>query len=339
MEPKIPIILCIDVEPDGFFIDRNQPLPWEGYEATSEFFTKWRPRISEATQAPVHYSWYYRIDPQIQETYGSPEWPWTHYEKYVADFIREGDEIGLHPHAYRWEEKINNWIEDLGNQSWVNHCVEMGFVSFKKIFNRTCDSFRFGAYWINNETLDLVEKLGARFDLTPEPGLKVNKRPFYGQHYTAAVPSYDGVPQLPYRPSKSDFTKADQNRKEGLWIIPLSTGYIQYRFGKLESVYHKFFNPELSKPKCITLNIGNYGVENFSKVVTHLLNTLEKPYLTLVLRSDNGIKQRQMKNIQDNLNFLLSHPLVERFIFSTPAELMETLGFISNGKGKNGHGF
>ena len=337
MESKIPIILCIDVEPDGFFIDRDKPLPWLGYEATYEFFRQFRSRISETTKSQAHYSWYYRIDPQVQVTYGSPEWPWTHYEKYIDDFIQNGDEIGLHPHAYRWEEKINNWIEDLGNQSWVNHCVEMGFVSFKKIFNRTCDSFRFGAYWTNNETINLVEELGARFDLTPEPGLNLKKRAFDAQLYTAPLPNYDHVPRFPYRPSKSDFTKSDPNRKDGLWIIPLSTGYIQYRFGRLEQVYRKFFNPELLKPKCISLNIGNYGSKNFSRMVNHLLNTLEKPHLVLVLRSDNGTKPRQMKNIQDNLDFLLSHPFAGRFVFSTPAELMTTLGLIRNGKGKNGH--
>ena len=337
MNNQIPIILCIDVEPDGFFIDRTKPLPWLGYEATYEFFSKFRSRIADATKSPVHYSWYYRIDSQVEETYGSPDWPWTHYAQYTEDFVREGDEIGLHPHAYRWKEKINNWIEDLGDQSWVNHCVEMGFSSFKKIFNRNCDSFRFGAYWINEATLDLVEKLGARFDLTPEPGLKVTKRPFYGERYTASLPSYEAVPRFPYRPSRSDFSKPDRNRKEGLWIIPLSTGFIQHRYGRLESIYHKIFNPDLVKPKCVTLNIGNYGVENFSKIANHLLNTLEKPYLTLVLRSDNGIKPRHMKNIQDNLNYLLSHPFAERFVFSTPAELMTVLGLI-NGKGNNGHG-
>ena len=337
METKIPIILCIDVEPDGFFIKRDEPLPWLGYEAIYKFFCDFRLCISKATQFPAHYSWYYRIDPQIEETYGSPDWPWAHYPKYIEDLARNGDEIGLHPHAYRWEAKINNWVEDLGNQSWVNHCVEMGFSNYKKQFNRNCDSFRFGAYWINNETLDLVERLGARFDLTPEPGLMMNKRPFHGEFYTASLPSYDKVPRLPYQPSKSDFTKPDRNRKEGFWIIPLSTGFIQHRYGRLESIYHRVFNPELVKPKCITLNIGSYGVENFSKIANHLLNTLEKPYLALVLRSDNGIKPRNMKNINDNLTFLLNHPLAKRFAFSSAAELMTLLGLIDD-RGSNGHG-
>ena len=38
---RIPIILRIDAEPDGLFIDRERPLPWQGYERSVEYLSNY----------------------------------------------------------------------------------------------------------------------------------------------------------------------------------------------------------------------------------------------------------------------------------------------------------
>jgi hypothetical protein len=88
----------------------------------------------------------------------------------VDDFLANGDELGLHPHDYRWDLGLNEWIVDHGNQPWINHFVKLAFETFRATFGKGCESFRYGGRWMNNETLVLVESLGARFDLTVEPG-------------------------------------------------------------------------------------------------------------------------------------------------------------------------
>lgn len=333
--------MCIDVEPDGLFIDRTKPLPWKGYEGAYEYFTELRPRLAQMTGVPVHYSWFYRLDPQVAETYGSPEWPIVHYPEYIEEFLRNGDEVGLHPHAYRWDKKNNNWIEDLGNQDWVNHSVEMGFDTYTKLFKRTCESFRFGAYWINSGTINLAEKLGAKFDLTVEPGFKMKERIYPKHYYSASLPNYDHCPRIPYRPSKLDFTKPDLNRNEGLWIIPLSTGKVSYQFGRLETIYRKIFSPKDLEPRTVTLNLGR-GPNGFRKVMNNLLENLERPFLTFVIRSDvcgpESLDPAHGVNMKNNLEYVMSHPLAERFIFSTPAEMMSIAGYLDDsGNGKSFH--
>ena len=340
-QKKIPVIFCIDVEPDGFFIDRTKSLPWKGYEGAYRYFNELRGHFARVTGSPVHFSWYYRVDPQVEETYGSADWVFTHYSKYVEDLSKRGDEMGLHPHAYRWLNEKNNWIEDLGNQEWVNHCVDMAFDHYEKLFARRCDSFRFGAYWMNNETLNLVELRGARFDLTVEPGLNLKKRYFSNQFYSDDVPSHLGAPNHPYHPSKADFRKPDPGRENGIWMIPLSTGTVTYQYGRLEMAYKKLFSPDKLKPRFLSLNLGR-GVHGFSSVMNGLFQSLERPYLSMVVRSDvcgdRVGDPSHAENMKKNIECLLKHPLADRFVFATPREAMDIMGYLKSDFQKAGVG-
>ncbi len=340
MDQKIPIILCIDVEPDGFFIDRTKPLPWKGYEGAYSYFGVLREQFARVTGSLVHFNWFCRVDQQVEEAYGSADWAFTHYSKFVEDLEKQGDEIGLHPHAYRWVPESNHWIEDLGNQEWVNHCVEMGFSAYKKLFGRHCDSFRFGAYWMSSETINLLERMGARFDLTVEPGLNVKKRYFPNQFYSDGVPSHEGAPHYPYRPSRTDFRKPDLERKDGIWMIPLSTGTVTFKFGRLETAYKKLFQSEDLKPRLIPLNLGR-GNNGFSTVMNELVHSLERPYLAMVVRSDVCGEQvadlSHAENMKKNIEYLLNHPLRDRFVFSTPGEAMEMMGYVKAAEGAIAH--
>lgn len=217
---KIPIAICIDVEPEKRAIDPNIVADWVGFERTFEFFEELRPRLEDATRSAVHFSWFVRMDPQIAHAYGSPAWPVIRYRRLFDRIAASGDEIGLHIHAWRWDEGLDGWIADMGDQEWVDHCVCMGFDAFKQSLNRPCQSFRFGDHWMNDATLDLVEKLGARFDLTAEPGRKAL---FLPEPYTGCPPDYTRVPRRPYHPSKVNFTECSNAQSRELWSVPLST--------------------------------------------------------------------------------------------------------------------
>ena len=217
---KIPIVICIDVEPEERAIDPNVAADWIGFEKTFEFFEELRPRLEDTTRSAVHFSWFVRMDPQIAHTYGSPAWPVIRYRRLFDRIAASGDEVGLHIHPWRWDEGFDGWISDMGNQEWVGHCVRMGFDAFEQSLNQPCRSFRFGDHWMNDATLDLVEKLGGRFDLTPEPGRKMLALP---EPHTGCPPDYTLVPHQPYRPSKVSFTQCSDSESRELWVVPLST--------------------------------------------------------------------------------------------------------------------
>lgn len=218
---KIPVLMCIDVEPDSRRIDPGVRKGWLGFEVAHEFFSELRLRLKAATGSPVRFNWFFRMDPQIAQTYGSAGWGATHYASLIKELRRAGDAFGLHTHAWRWNETSSEWIGDLADQEWVDRCVRMSFRSFRESFDEACLYFRFGDRWMNNATYALVEKLGARFDLTLEPGLSGG---LLDKPLTGSLSDLAGVPRHPYRPSKSDFRTPGSYLKRRLWAIPLSAG-------------------------------------------------------------------------------------------------------------------
>ena len=102
-QKKIPVIVCIDVEPDGPVHGPARLPEWSGYEEARRFFNGMCPGFSSSTGSPAHVSWFYRMDPQIANVYGSGTRPVTAYPDYVADFENKGDVFGLHTHLYRFD--------------------------------------------------------------------------------------------------------------------------------------------------------------------------------------------------------------------------------------------
>ncbi len=193
--------MCIDVEPDERLIDPSVQKDWIGFKATFEIFSKLRARVEAATGSPVHFSWFFRMDPQIAITYGSASWAVKRYDSLIREIKRAGDAIGLHAHSWRLNETRDKWIVDFADQDWINHCLVIGFEAFRQSLNETCLYFRFGDHWMNNATSRLIEKLGARFDLTLEPGQTGGH---IAEPFTGEFLDYSQVPRRPYISSRTD---------------------------------------------------------------------------------------------------------------------------------------
>jgi hypothetical protein len=439
----IPILISIDVEPDERAIDPNVPKDWDGFEKTCEFFRKLRPQLEDATQSPVNFSWFFRMDPQIAHTYGTASWSVRRYRELIEEMIAAGDDLGLHVHAWRWDEPSSQWIADMGDQAWVEHCVNMGVAAFQESLNQPCRSFRFGNRWMNDATLELLEKLGVRFELTVEPGQKLF---FTTYPVTGTVPDFTSAPRRPYRPSKADFRERSAWRKRNLWIIPMSSGHIDWEFTSMNGdraikearshepssraresapsfltkqspVYEGHFDrldcqmiwgwaydasrpndalevevydgetplvtipadcfrPDLEEagkgegrhafcihvpgrlkdgkqhsirikiagsdfelsgsPKRMNCNQADWDEEYvlllntnpwvMRRAVDKLLAGLDVPHLALPVRTDVGSNSIELSNMEQNFKNLLSHPLVKRFVFTNPAELVKRVG-------------
>lgn len=306
MDCKIPIVFCIDVEPDDFFIDPHDPRSWLGFEKSFEFFSQMRRRLGSATGSPVHFSWFFRMDPQTEKAYGSLDWVYQKYQRCIRDLIANGDECGLHTHAYRWDPALNNWVVDHGNQEWINHCVRSSISAFAGAFDRNCQSFRFGDRWMNNEVMRLIENLGVRYDLTLEPGQSARPAYFLDKPFTGSLPDYRNVPQTPYRPSELDFRTPGHASCRSIWELPISSG-------------------ETAATDYLTLNLAHES-ETFCDVMDGLLETLVQPYLALVMRSAILNYEQPSRNLMRTLDCMLAHRCVKSFVFSTPAESLQHLG-------------
>jgi hypothetical protein len=314
---KIPIILCIDVEPLEREIDRVVAKDWDGVEETFRFLSDVRPALAAATGAPVKFSWFFRMDPQIADTYGDPSWVVRRYGKIIEQLERAEDEFGLHTHAWRWDERFKRWVVDHADQEWVEHCLRMSFEAYRRAFGRSCYSFRFGDHWMNNATIDLLESLGVRFDLTVEPGMKPAPALVLKELHTGSLPDYTVTPRRPYRPAREDFRKASATTDRRLWMIPLSTGRPLGRFAGLKRAARAIGIDLRRDGDVHPLNLC-FDWPLFDGILDDLVHRDRTHLLVPVVRT--GTLAKFPANVERNMRLVLSHPLLHRFRFVRPAE-------------------
>jgi len=169
---------------------------------------------------------------------------------------------------------------------------------------------------MNNETMQLLEKLGVKFDLTLEPGQLPRPAVFPDKPFSGSLPDLRGIPVRPYRPQTDLFTRSDPSGA-GIWTIPLSAGPLNSGAGEGQAEYQ-------------TLNFGCEPV-TFFHIARYILTRFDRPYLTLVMRSDVGVHPRLLRNMQINLSNIINHPMAPRFVFCTPPEAMKVLQMESDG--------
>jgi hypothetical protein len=327
MPTKIPVIFCIDAEPDPFLVNRANPEPWLGYEGTHRYFAKMRPLIEEATGSSVHYTWYFRMDPQIAESYGSPTWVADRYTDYIKEIERQKDDLGAHSHMYRWNEKRQTWIDDLGNQDWVNVCTETSIEAFAKAFGQPCRNHRCGNYWINTATVNLMETLGIHYEMTVEPGLPGNREGSLPREFvTGSFPDFCRVPREPYEPSYDDCLQPSTRGGRTIKMIPITSSSLNLGFHlrarwhrlRLNGFRYRWQNTPLAMWK-------NWKAPNtFDRLLDRAIPPQNHPYLAFGIRSCMGIG-RAFDSIDHALRTLMAHPARKRFVFCSPSEALKIL--------------
>jgi hypothetical protein len=324
----IPIILCIDVEPDPRLTDLSDPAPWKGFEACYTRFSLLRKRLAAATGSPVHYNWYLRMDPQVADTYGSAAWVMKEYATEFQDLVTQGDDIGLHTHNYRWETDKQSWLVDNGNPEWVRHCVDMSFDAYEEVFNKSCDAFRMGDKFMSQAAMARIEERGARFDLTVEPGSPPQGHGIPSERFTGSDPDYRDVPSRPYQRAVTDWKKGDPSRTDGLTIIPLSAGHAETWKGRAKRAVARVLGQHVDSLDPLTLRL-NLHSPSVCLIMDRLLNETERPYLAFLIRTDIGIKDRETAQMDRAFAHIMQHRYAHDFAFATPHEAMSHIGYES----------
>jgi hypothetical protein len=213
-------VFCIDVEPDPRVFDPANPMPWTGFERILEWLGPLREHLSELTGRPAAFTWLLRMDPQVEQTWGSPTWVADAHEEVFSRLADAGDEFGLHTHTWRWDEATGDWIADYEDAAWGEHCLTMGLDAFERSFGRACTAHRGGDHLLNGEMLSVLVSRKVKVDLTVEPGLGPTSA-FEGEKARGSSPDYRGVPAKPYRSSPGRFPARDPTASFGPLLIPL----------------------------------------------------------------------------------------------------------------------
>lgn len=323
---QIPTLICVDVEPDMRRPDLNPRAAWKGFEETLRVFEELRSRSDRESIV----CWFLRMDPQIEIVHGSALWVIHRYGAQIDNLRSAGDEIGLHTHA--WRRVGDKWVTDNGDQQWVNECVRMSFHAYESAFGFQCRSFRFGDHWMNNETFDLVESLGAHYDLTVEPGVRPNALADQvpSEVFTGRFPDYTNVPREPYKPAKQDFkNRGEAHDQRATWVIPVSTTLPHWPAAPFyrRVVWRTRYGPRLYYPLSLALDPDQLRPVLEQDVV----DGENSQHRCVVLRTDALSDRSRAKYVRENLELLMSLAARGRIQLTAPARLVAATSAATTG--------
>ena len=327
-ERVLPMVLAVDVEPEPGGGTWREPEPWLGFERWLEVTAPLRDRLAQLTGAPVHFSWFVRCDPQIADVYGDAAWA---ADRYAASFERlraAGDELAIHPHAWRWDDGAGEWVHDNADPAWVEHVLESGFDRFQSAFGQPVRAHRFGSRFLTPAILDWLTAHGVRVDTTLEPGTPALKTLDKAAKFTGVVPEQRGVPREPYRPDPADPFRAAQSDalppEQGLWMLPHSSFDPQPLIPAWRRVARRlrFFGQPRYRPAQIWTPQEATG---FWRLAIKDALALPRPYLLLAARSSALFDPVATRYTMAKLEALERNPDVSRMRFVTTVEALDAL--------------
>ena len=328
---RIPVVFCVDVEPDEFFVDRAKPKAWSGFEFGHSYLEAFRALCERVTGRPARFNWFVRMDPQVAISYGNAAWAAERYADFFEEYRAKGDEIGIHVHTYNWSKSREAWVDDCGDEEWTAYCLQSSNDSFKQVFGKQPRCMRFGNFWLSTAAVNQAEDLGIQFDLTIEPGLdaktwEADKKPAA----TGVIPSYCGMSSVPYTPSRSDFKKRHGNgAARNIKMLPLTAAHralgwnlrdIRRRLGRVRR--NGFSARNQDQPLSMWRKDWT-GRDHYGAMLDRAIALQERPYLAFAVRSEmNG---KDFAAYERCLSALVDHPAAPSFEFCSPRDAMRYL--------------
>ena len=196
---------------------------WIGFETLVPVMQRFREQLAKASGAAVHFSWLLRLDRQVEKTYGRPDWPLVEYRRELEELQAAGDEIGIHTHAWQWDDEAGDWVADHGNPEWVGKCLEESLATFRGATGRPARIFTHGDHFLSNDVVRRLDRAGIECDLTLEPGQGPLPQMRSGERATGSLPDLFSAPRVPYRPSRRNFMRPGIWRQRRMWMAPVTT--------------------------------------------------------------------------------------------------------------------
>jgi hypothetical protein len=343
----VPLILCIDVEPDAHVFGPGQSSPWSGFENMLRLAPALRARIEGATGEPAHFGWSLRIDHQIAMGYGSPTYAAEKYRAQLDDLAAAGDAMGVHPHAWRWDAEREVTVAEHADRQWVDSCTELAVGRFREVFDRVPDYHRFGAQYMSTPTMNLLRSLGVTIDLTVEPGEGPDRdAQLPGTVWTGQTGDFRGSPSAPYQPSPADYLQpaGEAGGESTLWEVPLtSSGRSRFPLPprRLRSRLRHPVRSAHGLVRRLAPAVGASGPagnrllamwldwpdpRHFWDAAFDAAASQPRPYLAFAIRTDTGSDPALRRTFTRIMGALTEDKRVADLCFVTPAEALAQMG-------------
>ncbi|MFQ5723829.1 MAG: hypothetical protein ACE5G6_05000 [Terriglobia bacterium] len=208
---QLLIHLCIDIEPakkrfGGSGFDTRETSYWGFREVLFPFVAAFRERFQADLGRPLRFNWFVRADPQIGEIYGQPTWALETFRAELEQLAAAGDEIGLHMHSWRWDNRRQAWYEEVKDSAWLEGCLATGLEAFHQARGSTPFAYHAGFEYLNNLLVRLLEQAGVKLAVAPMPGLRSRGLHVEGSG-RAFFFDWRRAPRHPYFPWRSDYQR------------------------------------------------------------------------------------------------------------------------------------
>lgn len=341
MDGRVPVILCVDVEPDDHVYPPEDPSPWRGFELLAERMEELRGTLLGLTGEPARFSWFLRMDPQIEVAYGDPAFIVDRHRALFDLALKRGDALGVHPHAWRWDRDRRVWIGDHGDPAWVEVCVDMSFDAYRSRFGEPARIHRFGSRFLSQGILAAARRHGAVVDLTVEPG-EPSDGPGsrIGGEWTGRTPDFLDAPRVPYRPDPADLQRVSPS-DEGLWAIPLTSGRLvphprrvrravraaRHPARAVRSVRQRVYTGDGRRPHRLLAMWRDWrSPRDFWRSAFDAIRGEAPAYLAFAIRSDTPVHRNLRERFEGIMAALPDHPEAGRLVFTTPEDALGMMG-------------
>ena len=279
----VPGVLCIDAEPD----EREVPVPalggWSGFEKAIADLGSLRDALGRTGTAVVN--WFVRVDPQIAVAHGDATWPLRHYRSDIDALIGDGDEVGLHTHSWRWDERFRRWVSDQADEERVGRILDEALELYAAELEAPCRIHRYGDRFMSAAITDRLSDAGVLVDLTLEPGLPARRGLVPTEASTGEVPLTPFDRTLPYRAARGSYTEPAPPEQPGVTMVPLTTGLV----------------PGVAHPE--TLSVAMHP-DRFSRLLRLRLLDPDLRHLAFAMRTDWVLDADLFDHIRANLGHL-----------------------------------
>jgi hypothetical protein len=321
----IPAFLSVDVEPEGFQLERRDPPPWAGYAAMVEYAERLRTSLAERTGAAPKFGWYFRTDPQIAEIHGRADHGLVAFPDRTARLQAAGDYLGVHAHSIRWAADRGLWVHEFEDGDWQGYATRFALEAYAQWAGGPARLFRSGAGFLTNQIVAAAEGAGVEVDLTLEPitgwGVHATEVPS-GVDASPIVGSYTdcaSAPRLPYRPARHDFRIDGGRRGRRLVMVPLTTrSRVPARPVWRRAARRILRRPASRSVEMLYPTAGWSSGDVFWDVVEQELRSMRRPYLSLGIRTD-AAASTVAGRVRHIFDALPGHRLAQRLRFEDPS--------------------
>ncbi|MFZ3382392.1 MAG: hypothetical protein WA144_00555 [Candidatus Methanoperedens sp.] len=320
---EVKVIICCDTEPDqpqygGLGYNTHYGMhKWRGIEDGIPKTKEIANSIEDVDGHNAKITWFLRSDNQMNELYGDPAYMARNFMNLWKELESQGDEIGWHPHLWRWNERIKSWYPELYDSRWIENCLEQGYKTFPKQLNLT--SSRMCWNFHNNITMNKMNDLGLKVDVSALPGMKSIKCAHESAH--TAYYDWEITDDRPFFPSRSDYRREAKINEKSLNILEIPITYFEISFlWYVKRLLKKMLHPNGGYP---------IGRRSEMKIISH------------DFFFKHGVDRKFLESKENNCSSILNSyfhadELLEKEKFSPILNLQSNLRYIAQASKKYG---